>query len=92
MKSHQHKVLCRNCNSVRQFSNIAISAAVNISWVVFCINCHSGSLKRVTAEGWGEAEVIKDQFATAAGDSRQSNRRAALYSVQRYWCTLVLRN
>ena len=54
MNRHHIKFVCRSSNSVGQFSNTAICAAVNIGFVVFCIDCHSGSLKCVTSEGRGE--------------------------------------
>ena len=52
-------VMCRSCNSFSQFSNTAICAAVNISSVVFSIDCHCGSLNCVTSEGRGKPAVMK---------------------------------
>ena len=69
-------VTCRSCNSVSQFSNTAICAAVNISFVVFCVGCHCGSLKCVTSEEGEEACVNGGQPMTFP--SRNNRHKQAI--------------
>jgi hypothetical protein len=76
----QIKFLCSSCNSVSQFSNTAICAAVDISFVVFCVKCHCGRLKFVTSEGRGKQAGIREQLERAACDNRHSKRTPSVCS------------
>ena len=96
---HQMTFLCRRSNSVSQWRNTVICAAVNISFVVLFIDCHSGSLKW-QQYGWsGKAVrlrtgggIVWRKFTMAADDSRHSTRTLSVCSAQRHLCTVVLGN